>query len=125
MPRTLAYCEWWNLRDLPTGARPPSQGLDIAQRRLGAGYVTVSGASTERYRALPYVTPTYYAPLGLYNRFAAAVKAMVRIPVIVAGRVVHPAQAEEVLAQGWADAVAMTRALIADHEMPQKAAAGR
>jgi 2,4-dienoyl-CoA reductase-like NADH-dependent reductase (Old Yellow Enzyme family)/thioredoxin reductase len=100
----------------------------IAARLAGTGwldYVTVSGASTERYRALPYVTPTYYAPLGLYNRFAAAVKAVVRIPVIVAGRVVHPAQAEEVLAQGWADAVAMTRALIADPEMPQKAAAGR
>ena len=100
----------------------------IAAGLAGTGwldYVTVSGASTERYRALPYVTPTYYAPLGLYNRFAAAVKAMVRIPVIVAGRIVHPAQAEEVLAQGWADAVAMTRALIADPEMPQKAAAGR
>ena len=79
----------------------------IATRLAGTGwldYVTVSGASTERYQALPYVTPTYYAPLGLYNRFAAAVKAVVRIPVIVAGRVVHPAQAEEVLAQGWADA---------------------
>ena len=100
----------------------------IAARLAGTGwldYVTVSGASTERYQALPYVTPTYYAPLGLYNRFAAAVKAVVRIPVIVAGRVVHPAQAEEVLAQGWADAVAMTRALIADPEMPRKAAAGR
>src|SRR5262245_20285773 len=100
----------------------------IAARLAGTGwldYVTVSGASTERYLAPPFVTPTYYAPLGLYNRFAAAVKAVVRIPVIVAGRVVHPAQAEEVIAQGWADAVAMTRALIADPEMPRKAAAGR
>jgi 2,4-dienoyl-CoA reductase-like NADH-dependent reductase (Old Yellow Enzyme family)/thioredoxin reductase len=100
----------------------------IAVRLAGTGwldYVTVSGASTERYQALPYVTPTYYAPLGLYNRFAAAVRAVVRIPVIVAGRIVHPAQAEEALSQGWADAIAMTRALIADPEMPRKAAAGR
>jgi dimethylglycine catabolism A len=126
-------------RDLIVGARltgdqmvPGGLTLEdtqaIAARLAATGwldYVTVSGASTERYRALPYVTPTYYAPLGLYNRFAAAVKAVVRIPVIVAGRVVHPAQAEEVLAQGWADAIAMTRALIADPEMPRKAAAGR
>ena len=126
-------------RDLIVGARltgdqmvPGGLTLEdtqaIAARMAATGwldYVTVSGASTERYRALPYVTPTYYAPLGLYNRFAAAVKAVVRIPVIVAGRVVHPAQAEEVLAQGWADAIAMTRALIADPEMPRKAAAGR
>jgi 2,4-dienoyl-CoA reductase-like NADH-dependent reductase (Old Yellow Enzyme family) len=100
----------------------------IAARLAGTGrldYVTVSGASTEEYRALPFVTPTYYAPLGLYNRFAAAVKAVVRVPVIVAGRIVHPAQAEEVLVQGWADAVAMTRSLIADPEMPRKASAGR
>jgi 2,4-dienoyl-CoA reductase-like NADH-dependent reductase (Old Yellow Enzyme family)/thioredoxin reductase len=100
----------------------------IARRLAATGwldYVTVSGASTEQYRALPYVTPTYYAPLGLYNRFAAAVKAAVAVPVIVAGRIVHPAQAEEAIAQGWADAVAMTRALIADPELPRKAAAGR
>jgi mycofactocin system FadH/OYE family oxidoreductase 2 len=100
----------------------------IAARLAATGrldYVTVSGGSTEQYRALPYVTPTYYAPLGLYNRFAAAVKAVVKVPVIVAGRIVHPAQAEEALAQGWADAVAMTRALIADPGLPRKAWAGR
>jgi len=100
----------------------------IAARLAATGrldYVTVSGGSTEQYRALPYVTPTYYVPLGLYNRFAAAVKAVVRIPVIVAGRIVHPAQAEEVLAEGWADAVAMTRSLIADPELPRKAREGR
>jgi 2,4-dienoyl-CoA reductase-like NADH-dependent reductase (Old Yellow Enzyme family) len=88
-------------------------------------YVTVSGASADQYRALPYVTPTYYTPLGLYTHYAAAVKAAVRVPVIVAGRIVHPAQAEEVLAQGWADAVAMTRSLIADPELPRKVMDGR
>ena len=100
----------------------------IAARLAATGrldYVTVSGASAEQYRALPYVTPTYYTPLGLYNRFAATVKAVVRIPVIVAGRIVHPAQAEEVLAQGFADAVAMTRSLIADPELPKKVMEGR
>jgi 2,4-dienoyl-CoA reductase (NADPH2) len=100
----------------------------IAARLAATGrldYVTVSGSSTEQYRALPFVTPTYYAPLGLFNRFAAAVRAVVTIPVIVAGRIVHPAQAEEVLAQGWADAVAMTRSLISDPELPRKAEAGR
>jgi N,N-dimethylglycine/sarcosine dehydrogenase len=100
----------------------------IAARLAATGwldYVTVSGGSTEQYRALPYVTPTYYAPLGLYNRFAAAVKAVVQVPVIVAGRIVHPAQAEEALAQGWADAVAMTRSLIADPALPRKAREGR
>lgn len=97
---------------------------EIAVRLARTGqldYVTVSGSSAEQYRALPAVTPTYYVPLGVYNGFAAAIKSVVDLPVIVAGRIVHPAQAEEVLASGYADAVAMTRSLIADPEMPRKA----
>jgi 2,4-dienoyl-CoA reductase (NADPH2) len=100
----------------------------IATRLARTGqldYVTVSGSSTEQYRALPAVTPTYYLPLGVYNGFAAAIRSVVDLPVIVAGRIVHPAQAEEVLAKGYADAVAMTRSLIADPEMPSKALEGR
>jgi NADPH-dependent 2,4-dienoyl-CoA reductase/sulfur reductase-like enzyme len=45
--------------------------------------------------------------------------------VIVTGRIVTPAQAEEVLRSGAADLVGMTRALIADPEMPRKAREGR
>src|SRR5262249_61896564 len=75
----------------------------IAVRLAGTGwldYVTVSGASAERYQALPYLTPTDYTPLGLYNRLAAAVKAVGRGPVIVAGRGVPPSQAEVGGAEG-------------------------
>ncbi|HEY6378207.1 MAG TPA: FAD-dependent oxidoreductase [Candidatus Dormibacteraeota bacterium] len=50
---------------------------------------------------------------------------MLKAPVIVTGRIVTPAQAEAVLAEGAADLVGMTRALIADPELPTKAAAGR
>jgi NADPH-dependent 2,4-dienoyl-CoA reductase/sulfur reductase-like enzyme len=56
---------------------------------------------------------------------AARAKAVVRIPVMVAGRINQPQEAEAVLAAGQADACAMTRALISDPELPRKAAAGR
>ena len=56
---------------------------------------------------------------------AARIKAAVRTPVIVTGRIVTPAQAEEVLRSGAADLVGMTRALIADPELPRKAREGR
>src|SRR5262249_9931543 len=49
----------------------------------------------------------------------------VRTPVIVTGRIVTPGQAEEVLRSGAADLVGMTRALIADPELPRKAREGR
>ncbi|MBI3977545.1 MAG: FAD-dependent oxidoreductase [Chloroflexi bacterium] len=100
----------------------------VAARLAGTGqldYLTVSGSSSERYRNQPALTPTYYLPLGVYNSFAAEIRSVVDIPVIVAGRIVHPAQAEEILSNGWADAVAMTRAMLADPEMPKKAMAGR
>jgi len=39
----------------------------------------------------------------------------------VTGRIVTPAQAEQVLKSGAADLVGMTRALIADPDLPTKA----
>src|SRR4029077_3439974 len=46
-------------------------------------------------------------------------------PVFYAGRVIDPRQAETLLADGVCDMVGMTRALIADPELPAKARAGR
>ena len=63
--------------------------------------------------------PAYVAPR------AAPITAAVSVPVFVAGRINEPHVAERVLAAGQADMCAMTRALIADPEMPAKALAGR
>jgi NADPH-dependent 2,4-dienoyl-CoA reductase/sulfur reductase-like enzyme len=47
------------------------------------------------------------------------------VPLIATSRVVEAASAERLLAAGAADAVGMTRALIADPDLPRKAFAGR
>lgn len=60
----------------------------------------------------------YTAPL------AAAPRAVVDVPVLVAGRINQPQDAELILARGQADACAMTRALIADPQLLNKAMAG-
>ena len=65
------------------------------------------------------VPNAYTAPL------AARAKAVVRVPVIVAGRINQPQEAERVLELGQADACVMTRALICDPLLPVKAADGR
>jgi len=64
------------------------------------------------------VDPAYTAPL------AARVKAVTDKPVFVAGRINQPQLAEQVLKAGQADMCGMTRALIADADMPNKARAG-
>ena len=54
-----------------------------------------------------------------------AIREAVRIPVAIGGRVNRPETAEEVLALGYGDLVAMGRAMLADAEWANKAAEGR
>jgi NADPH-dependent 2,4-dienoyl-CoA reductase/sulfur reductase-like enzyme len=62
---------------------------------------------------------------GIYAPLAAAIKEVVKIPVISVGRIFTPWVAEDILSSGKADMVAMARALLTDPEFPRKAAAGR
>jgi NAD(H)-dependent 7beta-hydroxy-3-oxo-delta4-cholenoic acid oxidoreductase len=71
------------------------------------------------------VVPPIGTPLGLNAAFSAAVKQVVDVPVIVVGRINDPRLAENMLERQQADLVAMGRALIADPELPKKAAEGR
>ena len=64
-------------------------------------------------------------PLGLNVPAAAAVKQVVDVPVLVVGRINNPLLAEDILQKGHADMTVMGRALLADPELPNKAAEGR
>jgi 2,4-dienoyl-CoA reductase-like NADH-dependent reductase (Old Yellow Enzyme family)/thioredoxin reductase len=112
---------------LPEGLKP-DELLRIVTRLDRTGwldYFTVTGGTVSTFRARGYNVPSAYYGLGTFVHLAARIKAAVRTPVIVTGRIVTPAQAEEVLRSGAADLVGMTRALIADPEMPRKAREGR
>jgi NADPH-dependent 2,4-dienoyl-CoA reductase/sulfur reductase-like enzyme len=85
----------------------------------------VSGSNTETLRYEAMVTPSGYHGPGLFNDLAALTRAVVRVPVIVAGRIVTAEQAEAALVSGVCDLVGMTRALIADPELPRKVQQGR
>jgi 2,4-dienoyl-CoA reductase-like NADH-dependent reductase (Old Yellow Enzyme family) len=71
-----------------------------------------------------------YVPIGLHPEgewaaLAGQAKAVTTLPVVYAGRVVHPQVAEAILAAGQADLVGMVRALIADPRLVEKTRAGR
>ena len=69
--------------------------------------------------------PTMFLPHMPNVKYAAEVKRHVtKCPVVTVGSVVTPAEAEQVLEDGKADAVAMVRSLIADPFLPQKAREG-
>ncbi len=64
-------------------------------------------------------------PEGTFVPLAEAIKRWVKVPVIAVGRFRTPQVAEDVLAEGKADMVAIGRQLIADPYWPEKAATGR
>jgi 2,4-dienoyl-CoA reductase-like NADH-dependent reductase (Old Yellow Enzyme family)/thioredoxin reductase len=66
-----------------------------------------------------------YDPHGCNVEYAAAIKRVVSTPVSVVGGINDPAMAEQIIAEGKADLVAMGRQALADPEFPNKAMTGR
>ena len=103
------------------------EGVEFAKLLDGkVDFIHVSaGLDTEEAQAVR-THPTMFLPHGVNVRYAAAIKAAgVKTPVVTIGAITDPELAEEILASGQADIVAMTRALIADPHLPEKAASGR
>ncbi len=102
--------------------------LEIITRLDGTGtldYFTVTGGTIEGYKSRGYNIPSSYYPRKTFADLAAVVRERVGATIILTGRIVTPDDAEAVLASGIADLVGMTRAMIADNEMPRKAQEGR
>ena len=68
-----------------------------------------------------------YSPLGQNVDLSETIKksGRVDIPIYTIGSILEPEQAEEIIASGKADGVSMSRALIADPFLPEKARNGR
>ncbi len=69
--------------------------------------------------------PSMFSNHGCNVYLAAEIKKHVKIPVATIGALNDPAQMEEIVASGKADVVEMTRALLADAELPNKVLAGK
>lgn len=90
----------------------------------GLDYVNVTtGTSATLGGAMHIAPPMAFAP-GYVAPDAGAFRRALTVPVFVAGRINQPQEAEAILATGRADVCGMTRALIADPDMPAKAARG-
>ena len=106
----------------------PEEVIAVCQSLEAAGcldYVNVTAGSMAGLAGSVHVVPPMQIEHAYLAPLAAAVKAAVELPVFVAGRINQPQLAEAILASGQADLCGMTRAMIADPEMPKKAAAGR
>lgn len=87
-------------------------------QEAGADCIDVSAGGVEN--GAWGIQPLYF-PRGAIVHLAEAIKKVVTIPVITVGRINDPILAEEIVASGKADIVAMSRGAIADPELPKKA----
>ena len=121
-------------RDFPVSVRmngsdymPGGTTVDMARQtaallvEAGADMIGVSGGA---YGSYPVIVPPYDQPRGCNVPLAAAIKEAVKVPVSVAGRLDDPLIADGVLVSGKADLIAVARGLLADPELPNKAARG-
>ena len=100
----------------------------LIARRLESAGVDALSVSAGIYESPPWysrIFPAMGMPAGCNVPLAQEIKKVVNIPVIVAGKLGNPLLAEEVLKEGKADLIAMGRPLLADPELPRKAAEGR
>ncbi len=86
----------------------------LEQQGCAAVHVSSGGISPQQ-RLVP--APGYQVP------FARRIKERVRIPTIAVGLITEPAQAESIIAEGSADAIALARGILYDPRWPWHAAA--
>lgn len=110
----------------PDGLTPEESIESVAALDRGGllDYVSVVVGTSATLAGSDHIVPPMTIPVGYTVPLSARVKEAVSVPVMVAGRINQPQDAERILARGDADATVMTRALICDPLMPAKALAG-
>src|SRR5690606_9491664 len=88
-------------------------------------YVNVTIGSMSGLGGSIHVVPPMEIKPGYVAPQAGNLRQAIGLPVFVAGRINQPQIAEQILAAGLADMCGMTRAMISDPDMPNKARAGR
>jgi 2,4-dienoyl-CoA reductase-like NADH-dependent reductase (Old Yellow Enzyme family) len=114
--------------DLVPGGAGVEQMSEAAAALIATGLIDYVSVSAGTYAGVGHgrMIPDFTMEPGLLVQYAQSFRdAVGSFPLIVAGRIHTPALAESVLDSGAADLIAMTRALIADPDLPNKAFAGR
>ncbi len=125
VPDMVIECRVSAQEDLPDGLQLEEslQFMERAQEfvdimHISRGNIFFNYGST-------YTIPTYFKGRRLNVAFAAEAKKRLHIPVAVVGNITSLAEAEEIIASGQADIVAMAKAYMADGDILRKSVRGQ
>src|ERR671931_848445 len=105
------------------GGLTPAQLREIAALVCATGHVdllSVSGGTGATPLSQAATVPPDELPEGVYAELAGEMRAAVGIPVLVSGRILDGATAERCLRETGVELVGMTRAIIADPDLPRR-----
>ena len=101
----------------------------IARRLAASGlidFLSIIGGGAHTYSLQAAAVPNMSFTSAVFVPLAVAIKqAAPGLPILHASRIVDPVHADRIVAAGNVDVVGMTRALIADPDLPRKAREGR
>jgi len=122
--RDYPLCFRFSIDELLPGGIVPQEAAVMAAL-LADGGADIISLSRANYGSFQYLIPPYGTPPALNAEFGGRLKQTLKAPVLVGHRIQDPLVAEQVLRAGQADLIGMGRALLADPDLPRKAAAGR
>lgn len=133
-PVSLRYSVKSNMKGFGQGILPgevaEEAGRDMEEGLQAAKYLQDAGFDALNVDAGTYDSwywnhpPNYFKP-GMYQPYCKAVKEVVDIPVLMAGRMEDPDLAARAVAEGAADGISMGRPLLADPDVVNKIRVGR
>lgn len=115
-----------SVSDMAEGGLEAETWAEIARRFEDSGWIDFVDTSAGTYNSGAWsVTPGDLQRGWALERAALLRKALRSLPLLAGGGVGTPEMAEQAVASEAADMVSMTRALIADPDLPRKLAEGR
>lgn len=108
----------------PWAGIKPDDAVEIAQLLVAGGGLDFLSVTTGSLFSTHLTRPGLYSQLGFAVPLVETIKQAVPLPVFAQGSLVDPEAAAAIVAGGQADAVEMTRALIADPDLPKKSREG-
>jgi mycofactocin system FadH/OYE family oxidoreductase 2 len=90
----------------------------------GLDYFSLVGGSSATAASAVFIVPPAPIPPAHFASHAGKIRSEVSVPIIVTSRINDPVIGDRVLSNGQADLVGMTRAMICDPHMPNKALRG-